>query len=51
MTQSYDVKDLGLAGQGVSRIQWAEREMPVLRLIREPLPLLLEVKRWKEGTF
>jgi adenosylhomocysteinase len=31
----YDVKDMGLAGQGKKRIEWAEREMPVLRLIRE----------------
>jgi len=33
VTQSYDVKDLGLAARGVSRIQWAEREMPVLRIV------------------
>jgi adenosylhomocysteinase len=31
----FDVKDLGLAGDGKRRIEWAEREMPVLRLIRE----------------
>jgi len=31
----FDVKDIGLAGQGKQRIEWAEREMPVLRLIRE----------------
>lgn len=30
-----DVKDLGLAEAGRKRIEWAEREMPVLRLIRE----------------
>ncbi len=30
-----DVRDLALARQGVDRIEWAEREMPVLRLIRE----------------
>jgi len=35
MTQSYDVKDLSLASRGLSRIMWAEQEMPVLRLIRE----------------
>jgi adenosylhomocysteinase len=29
------VTDLGLASEGVRRIEWAEREMPVLRLIRE----------------
>lgn len=33
----YDVKDIGLASQGKQRIEWAEREMPVLRLIRERL--------------
>lgn len=31
----YDVKDLSLAPDGKRRIEWAEREMPVLRLIRE----------------
>src|SRR3989440_9134296 len=31
----HDVKDLSLAPQGKRRIEWAEREMPVLRLIRE----------------
>ena len=30
-----DVKDLSLANAGVNRIQWAEREMGVLRLIKE----------------
>src|SRR5881409_329255 len=33
--QQYDVKDLKLAPGGKRRIEWAEREMPVLRLIRE----------------
>jgi adenosylhomocysteinase len=32
---SYDIKDLNLAEGGRRRIDWAEREMPVLRLIRE----------------
>ena len=31
----FDVKDIGLATHGKQRIEWAEREMPVLRLIRE----------------
>ena len=31
----YDVKDLGLADQGKDAIEWADRQMPVLRLIRE----------------
>lgn len=30
-----DVKDLSLAAAGRKRIEWAEREMPVLKLIRE----------------
>ena len=30
-----DVKDLSLAAEGVNRIEWAEREMGVLRLIKE----------------
>jgi len=32
---SGDVKDLSLAGVGYQRIIWAERDMPVLRAIRE----------------
>src|SRR5512143_2388668 len=32
---NYDVKDLKQAEGGRRRIDWAEREMPVLRLIRE----------------
>src|SRR5918998_5772641 len=31
----FDVKDIDLAADGKRRIEWAEREMPVLRLIRE----------------
>lgn len=31
----YDVKDLSLAPKGRLRMEWAELEMPVLRLIRE----------------
>ncbi len=31
----YDVRDLSLAVQGEGRIEWAERQMPVLGLIRE----------------
>ncbi len=33
--ENYDVKDIKLAEGGRRRIEWAEREMPVLRLIRE----------------
>lgn len=32
---TYDVKDLQLSGKGRLRIEWAGREMPVLRLISE----------------
>src|SRR2546429_3271001 len=31
----HEIKDISLAPQGKKRIDWAEREMPVLRLIRE----------------
>ena len=30
-----DVKDISLASEGIRRINWAEREMPVLRQIKE----------------
>jgi len=35
MTVKCDVKDLDLAPKGKLRIEWAEQEMPVLRLIRQ----------------
>ncbi len=31
----HDVHDIGLAGAGRKRIEWADHQMPVLRLIRE----------------
>jgi adenosylhomocysteinase len=34
-TRRFDVKDLALAAEGVRRIEWAERQMPVVREIRE----------------
>jgi adenosylhomocysteinase len=34
-TQRYDVKDLALAAEGKRRIEWADRQMPVLAAIRE----------------
>src|SRR6202022_3621915 len=34
-TKRYDVKDLALADEGVRRIEWADRQMPVLTAIRE----------------
>jgi len=33
--ENYDVRDMKLAEGGRRRIEWAEREMPVLRLIRD----------------
>jgi adenosylhomocysteinase len=33
--KNYDVKDLSLAQEGKLRIDWANKEMPVVRLIRE----------------
>ena len=32
---SYEIKDINLADQGLARILWAERDMPVLTRIRE----------------
>src|SRR5437879_4726525 len=34
-TKRHDVKDLALAPEGVRRIDWADRQMPVLAAIRE----------------
>jgi len=34
-TKRHDVKDLALAPEGVRRIMWADRQMPVLQAIRE----------------
>jgi adenosylhomocysteinase len=34
-TNRHDVKDMGLAEEGVRRIEWADRNMPVLIAIRE----------------
>lgn len=34
-TFDYDISNIALAEDGKRRIEWAEREMPVLRLIRE----------------
>jgi len=32
---NYDIKDIKLAEKGKLRIEWAEMDMPVLRMIRE----------------
>src|SRR5262247_62942 len=34
-TKRHDVKDISLAPEGVRRIEWADRQMPVLAAIRE----------------
>ena len=33
--QNCDIKDIALADAGRARIEWADRDMPVLALIRE----------------
>jgi adenosylhomocysteinase len=33
--KNYDIKDINLAKEGLLRIKWASREMPVLELIKE----------------
>jgi adenosylhomocysteinase len=35
IAEGYDVKDIALAEQGLTRVRWAEGQMPVLRTIRE----------------
>jgi adenosylhomocysteinase len=35
MNMNYDIKDIELASEGKRRIEWAERDMPVLGLIKE----------------
>jgi len=32
---NYDIKDIKLAAQGKNKIEWAEKSMPVLRIIRQ----------------
>lgn len=36
-TRQYDIKDAGLAEIGRQRIEWASREMPVVKTIRQRL--------------
>ena len=35
IAEAYDLKDIVLAEQGLTRVRWAEGQMPVLRSIRE----------------
>ena len=37
LASDYDIKDIGLAPEGVLRIEWADMHMPVLKAIREVL--------------
>ena len=46
----YDVHDLGLAEAGYKRIEWAERQMPVLRRIRERYTKERPLKGQKMGA-
>ena len=46
----HDVTDLALADEGVRRIEWAEREMPVLRLIRERFERELPLRGLRIGA-
>jgi adenosylhomocysteinase len=46
----YDVTNLDLAAEGVRRIEWAEREMPVLRIIRERFAAEQPLKGMRVGA-
>ena len=35
MSENHDIKDIELADEGLARILWADRDMPVLASIRE----------------
>jgi adenosylhomocysteinase len=50
VTTPHDVKDLGLASAGQSRIDWAERAMPVLRQIRERFARELPLRGLRVGA-
>ncbi|MDR1421745.1 MAG: adenosylhomocysteinase [Coriobacteriales bacterium] len=44
MAQDYDIKDIALADAGQARIEWADRDMPVLASIRERFARELPLK-------
>ena len=46
-TTKGDVRDTALAPQGLLRIEWAAREMPVLRLIRERFAKERPLEGWR----
>ena len=45
----YDVKDLSLSEKGKLRIEWAQREMPVLSLIKEEFKINNTLKNYNIG--
>lgn len=47
---NYDVKDLNLAGEGKKLIEWAEKDMPVLRLIKKRFAKDKTLKGMKLGA-
>lgn len=47
---NYDVKDLALADSGALRIEWAEQEMPVLRLLKQRFEREKPLKGLKIGA-
>ncbi len=46
----YDIKDISLAGEGKSKVQWAGGRMPVLKLIRERFKKEKPLKNLKVGA-
>ena len=46
-TKRYDVKDLALAAEGIRRIEWADRQMPVLAGIRERFAAERPLEGWR----
>jgi adenosylhomocysteinase len=46
----HDVRDLGLAATGRKRIEWADNQMPVLRLVRERFGKELPLKGHRLGA-
>src|SRR3954471_10427337 len=49
-TKRYDVKDLALAEEGVRRIEWADRQMPVLAAIRQRFETEQPLRRYRSSA-
>jgi adenosylhomocysteinase len=47
---AYDVTDASAAEAGAARIDWAERQMPALRRIRERFAAELPLRGWRVGA-